>query len=274
MVSCRAVTATLPRAVASELPAAQIGEPILPSRRFISVDALRGFDMFWIIGGDYLVRSLPKIHDSPLTRTLAGQMEHCEWAGFHFYDLIFPLFVWIVGVAIPFSIPRLVEREGRAAAIRRIFVRSLLLFLLGVFYMGGVANGFKNVYFAGVLHRIAVAYFFAALLFCFFKPRTLAIVAGALLVGYWALLTFVPVPGIGHASYEQGKNLAFYVDQRWMPGQKFEGTILSTMAAVANCLLGIFAGLLLKDGRWDDLRRVGVLLVGGSLSLALGCLWA
>ena len=133
MVSCRGVTATLPSAVVAERPTGHIGEPVLSSRRFISVDALRGFDMFWIIGGDYLVRSLPKIHDSPATRWLAGQMEHCEWAGFHFYDLIFPLFVWIVGVAIPFSLPKLIEREGYPAAVRRIAVRSVVLFLLGIF---------------------------------------------------------------------------------------------------------------------------------------------
>src|SRR3954470_18169568 len=89
-------------------------------RRITSVDALRGFDMFWIISGDYLVRSLPKIHDDSVTRALANQMEHCDWAGFHFYDLIFPMFVWIVGVSIPFSIPKLIERHGRAAALRRI----------------------------------------------------------------------------------------------------------------------------------------------------------
>jgi len=72
--------------------------------RLVSVDALRGFDMFWIMGGDYLLRSLPAVHDSPLTRELATQMEHCKWAGFHFYDLIYPLFVFIVGVALVFSI--------------------------------------------------------------------------------------------------------------------------------------------------------------------------
>jgi predicted acyltransferase len=250
-------------------------EPVSPRlRRFISVDALRGFDMFWIIGGDHLIRALPKAHDSPLTRALAAQMEHCEWAGFHFYDLIFPLFVWIVGVSIPFSIPRLIEREGRLAAVRRVVVRSLLLFALGVFYMGGVSNGFKNIYFAGVLHRIAVAYFFAALLFCFFRPRTLAVLAALFLIGYWTLLTFVPVPGHGCASYEHAKNLAYYVDQRWMPGQKFEGTLLSTPSAVANCLLGIFAGLLLKDVRRTETQKVLLLVVAGAASLALGVLWS
>src|SRR5262245_62116679 len=120
------------------------------SARLLSLDALRGFDMFWIMGGDMLLRSLPKIHDSPWTQFLAGQMQHCEWAGFHFYDLIFPLFVFIVGVSLVFSLPRMLERSGRAATLKRVVVRSVILFLLGVFYMGGVANGFKNVYLAGV----------------------------------------------------------------------------------------------------------------------------
>jgi predicted acyltransferase len=247
-------------------------EPV--QRRFVSVDALRGFDMFWIVGGDHLVRSLQTAHDSHVTRALATQMEHAAWAGFRFYDLIFPLFVWIVGVAIPFSLPRIIELRGRPAAVRRVVVRSAVLFLLGVLYTGGVANGFQNVYLAGVLHRIAVAYLFTGLLFCFVRPRTLAVVAGALLVTYWALLTFVPVPGVGPASYEQAKNLAYHIDQRWMPGQKFEGTLLSTMPAVANCALGVFAGLLLTDRRWTDARRVGLLLAAGAISLGLGCLWA
>src|SRR2546429_176200 len=137
------------------------------STRLLSLDALRGFDMFWIIGGDLVVRSFPEIHRSALTEGLAAQMDHCEWAGFHFYDLIFPLFVFIVGVSLVFSVSRTVERAGRPAAIKRIIIRSVILFSLGVFYMGGVADGFKNVYLAGVLQRIAVAYFFAGLIFCF-----------------------------------------------------------------------------------------------------------
>lgn len=248
-------------------------KPIAPAR-FTAVDALRGFDMFWIVGGDVLIRALPKLHDSPLTRGLAEQMEHCDWAGFHFYDLIFPLFVFIVGVAIPFSIPKIIERDGKPAAIKRIAFRSVILFLLGIFYMGGMANGFKNVYLAGVLHRIAVAYFFAALLFCLFKPRMLIAITILFLLGYWALLTFVPVPGIGAASYEQGKNLAFWIDQNFLPGRKFEGTLLSTLPAVANCLLGIFAGLLLKTTDLSERQKVGWLLGGGLASLILGLIWA
>ncbi|EEF61363.1 acyltransferase family protein [Pedosphaera parvula] len=242
--------------------------------RIISIDALRGFDMFWIMGGDQLVRSFQKIDDSAPTHALANQMEHCEWAGFHFYDLIFPLFVFLAGVSIVFSITRLIEHSGRVAAVKRIAFRSVILFLFGIFYMGGVSNGFKNIYLAGVLHRIAVAYFFAALLFCFFRPKALIAICIGLLVGYWALLTFVPVPGVGAASYDQGKNLAYYLDQHYLPGQKFEGTLLSTMPAVANCLLGIFAGLLLTNKTVDDQKKVYWLLGSGITSLVIGLIWS
>ena len=246
------------------------------STRLISVDALRGFDMFWIMGGDTVVRSLPAIHDSAFTRGLAAQMEHCEWAGFHFYDLIFPLFVFIVGVSIVFSIGRMLERDGLVATVKRIVIRSMILFLLGIFYMGGVANGFKNVYFAGVLHRIAVAYFFAALIFCFFRStRTMVGICIGLQLGYWVLMTFVPVPGIGAPDLsEPGKNLAHYIDDLYLPGKKFEGTILSTMAAVSNCLLGVFAGLLLKNEKIPAQQKVYLLLGSGIVNLGLGFLWS
>ncbi len=245
------------------------------TERLMSVDALRGFDMFWIMGGDWVCRSLPKISDNDFTRGLAAQMDHYEWAGFHFYDLIFPLFVFLVGVSIVFSVPRMIEKHGKPFAIKRIVIRSAILFLLGIFYMGGVANGFKNVYFAGVLHRIAVAYFFAALIFCFAKPKLQIALCAALLVGYWALIMFVPVPGIGAPDLSAaGKNLGHYIDDLYLPGRKFEGTLLSTMAAVANCQLGIFAGLLLKNASLSGQRKVFWLLGAGIASLTAGFAWS
>jgi predicted acyltransferase len=202
-------------------------------------------------------------------------MEHCEWAGFHFYDLIFPLFVFLVGVSVVFSLRRMFERKGHAAALKRIFVRSLVLFLLGIFYMGGVAEGFKNVYLAGVLHRIAVAYFFAAVLFSFCGPRTLIVLCLALLAGYWALMKFVLVPGIGTLTLmEPGKNLAHYLDERFLPVRKFEGTLLSTMAAVANCLLGVFAGLLLQHREVSGEKKAYWLAGAGVAGLLLGFGWS
>lgn len=246
-----------------------------PAGRLASVDALRGFDMFWIIGGDYLFRSLPNIHESSFTLWLAAQMEHCDWAGLHFYDLIFPLFVFLVGVSLVFSLTKTIARDGRGAALRRVAFRSAVLFLLGIIYTGGIANGFQNVYLAGVLHRIAVAYFFAAILFCFFRPRSLAVICLALLVGYWALMSLVPVPGLGPPSLEgPGRNLAHYLDERFLPGQKFEGTLLSTMAAVANCLLGVFAGLLLRDATLSERQKTAWLSGAGIAGVVIGLVWS
>src|SRR6267143_3475018 len=92
-----------------------------PSQRLMSVDALRGFDMFWIIGADSLVYALHRLSPNKPTEFLADQFEHADWEGFHFYDLIFPLFVFIVGVSLVFSLTKTLERLGRAEALKRIF---------------------------------------------------------------------------------------------------------------------------------------------------------
>ena len=90
----------------------------------MSVDALRGFDMFWIIGADSLVYALSRMSPSRPTTLLADQLEHAEWEGFHFYDLIFPLFVFIVGVSLVFSLTKTIQQAGRAEAVKRVFRRS------------------------------------------------------------------------------------------------------------------------------------------------------
>ena len=244
----------------------------LPKARLVSIDALRGFDMFWIVGGDFLFRSFRHIYDSPFTRGMEIQMEHVPYEGFHFYDLIFPLFLFIVGVSIALSLPRAIEKQGKSSTIRHIITRSVLLFILGIFYMGGVANGLNNIYFAGVLQRIAVAYFFAAIIFCFARNRSLIIVTVILLTGYYAILALVPVPGFGEPSFEQGRNLAHYIDQ-WLPGQKFEGTILSTLGAVANVLIGTLIGNILKNQNISHHRKVNILFISGLICIVTGYVW-
>ena len=108
------------------------------TRRVVSVDALRGFDMFWILGGDSLAQAFKKMAAGGGVALAAvggffgDQLEHVDWEGFRFYDLIFPLFVFIVGVSLVFSLTRLVEREGKAAAHRRVLRRFALLFVLAL----------------------------------------------------------------------------------------------------------------------------------------------
>lgn len=277
--------------------------------RLTSLDALRGFDMFWILGGDAMMYALGAMTKAEPVASLVRQFHHKDWAGFAFYDLIFPLFVFMSGVSIVYSLSKLQQQEGRGAAIKRVLRRGGLLFLLGLFYSGGVSTAWPDIRLLGVLQRIALAYLGAGLLFCFFKPRALAGITAALLIGYWALLTFVPIrsvqleraalpvqmgvakPTLEQAKqffdspgrwitggYEPGLNLTNHLDFQYLPGRKYdlywdpEG-LLSTFPAIATGLLGVFAGLLLRRTDRDDRQKVTRLLLGGAAALAVGWLW-
>jgi predicted acyltransferase len=243
----------------------------------MSLDALRGFDMFWIVGADGLVQALRKVSDNRAVQGLAHQLEHVDWAGFHFEDLIFPMFVFIVGVSLVFSLGRTIEQEGRVGAVARIIRRALLLYLLGIFYYGGLSTPFQGMRLLGVLQRIAIAYLFAGLIFSFFSLRGRVAACFGLLLGYWALMTFVPVPEVGAGHFEPGQNLANWVDKHYLPLRRWNGDydpegLLSTLPAIANCLLGVFAGQLLKCHHCDT-RKVFYLVAAGVGAVLLGWLW-
>ena len=156
-------------------------------------------------------------------------------------------------------------------------VRALLLFALGVIYNGGWANGFEKVRWLGVLQRIGLAYLGAGLLFLFLKPRGLIVALLAILAGYWALLTFVPVPGVGAGHFGERENLSDYLDSQYLPGRKYNGDhdpegLLSTLPAIGTCLLGVFAGLLLQSGA--PARKKVVWFIGsGAVLIAAGYAW-
>ena len=126
------------------------------TERVMSVDALRGFDMFWILGADSLVYALNRMSPSRPTQFLATQLEHADWEGFHVYDLIFPLFVFLAGVSLVFSLGRLLERGGRAEALKRVFRRSILLFILALIYSGGASNAWPDIRLMGEIMDAAV----------------------------------------------------------------------------------------------------------------------
>ena len=247
------------------------------AQRLLSLDALRGFDMFWIVGAESLVSGLRKISDTGPIKLLADQLEHKPWAGFHFEDLIFPLFVFIIGVSLVFSLTKTIAQSGRRTAVLRILRRSALLYLLGILYYGGLSTPLEKIRLLGVLQRLALCYLFASLLFCFLKPKALVGVCAGILIGYWALLSFVPVPGHGAGNFAEGMNLANYLD-KFLPLRKWDGDhdpegLLSTLPAIANCLLGVFAGLLLQNSAVPDRKKVGYLIAGGLACLAMGWLW-
>src|SRR5438445_3969821 len=138
-------------APAIETSASRITTTAPPPQRLMSVDALRGFDMFWIIGADSLVYALHRLSKNPITDFLGLQLDHCEWAGFHFYDLIFPMFVFIMGVSVVFSLTKTIQQHGRAEAVKRVFRRSVLLFIVALIYSGGVRSAWPDIRLLGVL---------------------------------------------------------------------------------------------------------------------------
>ena len=234
--------------------------------------------MMWIAGADALDSALRNLQGGPVVRFFATQFDHAKWEGFHFCDLIFPLFLFLIGVVIPVSLGRLVEREGRSGALRRVCMRALVMYLLGLFYYGGLSTPFDQMRLLGVLQRLAICYFCAGLLFIYLRPRTLAGVCAGLLMGYWALLTFVPVPGFGAGDFAETHNLSDWIDAHYLPGRKWRGDhdpegLLSTLPAIASCLLGVFSGRLLLDPARPPKQKVLLLATAGALAVGLGLLW-
>lgn len=242
--------------------------------RLLFIDALRGFDMFWITGGDDICRALAVW----LGWTWLGHhMEHRPWEGFVFYDLIFPLFVFIVGIVLPMSLKKY---EGRpSAAYPRILRRFVLLLLLGWIHGGLLQLDFAQMRWPGVLQRIAISYLFTAIAVQHLKARGQAILTATLLLGYWALLAFVPAPGFHAYDLSPEGNLVGYVDRLVIPG-KFccypfgdnEG-LLSNIPAIATCLFGALTGWWLTQPR-PAMRKFQGLVLAGVASLAIGLAWA
>jgi predicted acyltransferase len=264
----------------TESPRPQLGAVAAPPppERVFALDALRGFDMMWIVGADAVGSALSQFRGGSVARVAAQQLDHSPWAGIRCYDLIFPLFVFMVGVAIPYSLDKIVASGGRGAAVRRIALRTALLYLLGLFYYGGFATALDQVRLLGVLQRIALSYCGASLLYLWLRPRGLWAVFAGLLAGYWALMTFVPVPGFGAGDFAEGHNLANWIDAHYLPLRKWDGDhdpegLLSAFPAVGTCLLGVFAGRWIKGPGRSPQAKVGLLAVAGCALLAAGTLW-
>ena len=248
--------------------------------RLMSLDAFRGFVMFWIVGGEALAHALAKLDgvQSEVLNTVMIQLKHVSWEGFRFYDLIFPSFVFIVGASIAFSLGKLQASSSRRDAVRRVIWRGLLLWLVGIIYYGGISGGLEGVRLLGVLQRIGICYLVTGLLFIYLPVRGLVAAFLILLGGYWALLSFVAMPGQEAVSFEEGRNITNWFDSKYLPFFKWNGThdpegILSTLPAIATCLLGVFTGLVLKNERMAGGKKALTLLgVGVALVLA-GHLW-
>ncbi len=239
--------------------------------RIMSVDALRGFDMFWIIGGTEFVLTLAAwIGWQPLTGYLKRELVHPPWHGFNWYDLIMPLFLFVSGVTIPLAVTRkLAQGESRARVFRRITRRLLLLMVLNTIANGALQHlDPHRMRYVGVLARIGLTYFFAAVIVMHTTPRQQVASVLGILAGYWAAMFLIPVPDLGRGMITPEGNLAGYIDRYLLPGVMW-GCIYdrlglySTLPAITTVLIGALAGQWLFSTSRSDRRKVLGLLAAG-----------
>lgn len=252
-----------------------------PTARLRSLDALRGFDMLWIAGLGTMLGAWADSNDWHWLDAAAAQTEHAEWHGFRFWDLIFPLFLFVAGVSLPFSFAKRRAEGARDSTLAlHALRRGLTLVALGLVYNGLLKFDFSTLRCASVLGRIGLAWMLAAwiALACgSFRARATWIVG--LLLGYWLLLAHVPVPGFGPANLEPGTNLVDWFDQHFLPGRLHRSVrdpegLLATLPAVATALCGVLAGDWLARADVAPARKVNGLAGAGLACLAAGALWA
>ncbi|MFG7352146.1 transmembrane glucosamine N-acetyltransferase NagX [Shewanella oncorhynchi] len=253
--------------------------------RLMSLDALRGFDMFWILGGEALFGGLLILTGWAGWQWGDEQMHHSQWHGFRFYDLIFPLFIFLSGVALGLSPKRLdkLPMKERLPVYRHGIKRLFLLLLLGILYNHGWGTGApadpEKIRYASVLGRIAFAWFFAALLVWHTSLRAQVIVALGILLGYGAMQLWLPFPGGQAGVLSPTESINAYVDSMLLPGISYQGRtpdpegLLSTIPAIVNALAGVFVGhFIVKSHPKGEWVKVGLLAVAGGACLALGWL--
>ncbi len=240
------------------------------SERLQSLDTLRGFDMFWIIGGGELFIALAKATNWNWVEVISHQMHHTKWDGFRFEDLIFPLFMFISGVAIPFAITSKLEKGiEKKVLYKKVFIRMVLLVLFGFIYNGALSDGFSNLRYASVLSQIGIAYFFAAMIVINttqLKSRIFWLVG--ILSGIAALQFLVSVPGFDAGVLTPAGSINAWIDQHLLPGRLYDGTydpegVLCIISATSVTLMGTFAGFIFRNKQIKPNKKTIYLLIIG-----------
>jgi len=255
-----------------------IRPPHHDSNRLISIDALRGLSMFFIIGGEKIFTSFSVVWPNSFTNTLAENMEHAGWEGFYFYDQIFPLFLFLVGILIPIVISRSKENGNSNKEIFfHVSKRALVLIFLGLVNYGLLRFDWPNMRWSSVLGRIGICYFFASVLVMYTNWRVQAYTILVILIGYWAAVNFIPVPGYGPGILTPEGCLTTWLDQKIIPGKLGIGIydrqgVLSTFTSLASTLIGVQAGYWLRTQRTKNQKAIG-LLVASIIFLSVGWIW-
>ncbi len=253
--------------------------------RLLSIDALRGFDMFWILGGEKLFAAFYVITGWSVFHYGAQQMEHSVWHGFTAYDLIFPLFIFLSGVSLGIAAKPLSSYpvEKAKSIVAHGYKRLFLLLAFGVLYNhawgAGIPVTLDDIRFASVLGRIGISWFVAAMLVWYVSERSQWFVAIALLIGYWLLLKYVTLAGYGGGNYSAQGNLNIWFDQHFLPGATYQNLpvdpegLLSNISSVVNALIGVFVGRFMMKHINQPAFLIPRLIVAGIAMLIVGYAW-
>jgi predicted acyltransferase len=248
------------------------------SARVVSLDALRGFDMFWIIGGGKMFRELAKQTSGGFSKILSSQLYHTDWQGFTAWDLIMPLFLFIVGAAMPFSFhKRLSQGQSRREIYLHVIKRTIILFILGMMAQGSLLKydlSKLNIY-SNTLQAIAAGYLFSTIIMLNMGILWQIATTAVLLLLFWGLMVLVPVPGFGPGVLTPEGNLAIYIEKLLLGPFKAETSytwILSSITFVCTVMLGVMAGEILRSEK-SRVSKFLWLSGAGLVTLVLGWLW-
>ncbi len=229
--------------------------------------------MFWIVGGGEVFAALVKVWPNRFTQTLHDQLEHVHWDGVHFEDLIYPLFLFIIGIVLPFSLERRQERgQSRARLYLHYFTRSLLLIVLGSI-PGGLLTFTHPPFMGGVLAHIGLCYFFAAIIVLHTTWRTRGRIVAGYLVCYWLAALLLPVPGYGAGVFTEQGSLASFIDRHLISGDLWNEGPASTPSGICIILWGSVASHWLRSNRSGNEKAAGLALLG-LVSLILAYFWS
>jgi predicted acyltransferase len=256
-------------AIATAAGAASAADRPPAAERLLCLDVFRGFTLLGMV----LVNSHPGKIYPPLA--------HARWHGWTFTDLIFPFFMFIVGVAIPYSFAtRLRRGESPRSLFVHILRRSVLLFAIGMFLNAVPDFNLRTLRIMGVLQRIAICYFMASVIYAYLRwdAKTIVRVSAVILVLYFVIMVFVPVPGYGAGVLEPESNWGAYIDRILMPGHlqrpMFEGkSLLGSFPALVTMLMGLLTGLWLRTSKPDYEKLTGMYFYG-SLAMGAGAFWS
>ncbi len=250
------------------------------SQRLYSLDALRGFDMFWILGADEFFHQIGKATGSSFWESVSTQFTHPSWNGFHFYDLIFPLFIFLAGVSTPYSIgSSLSDGKSKQQLLLRVIKRGLILVLLGLVYNNGLQlRPLADIRFSSVLGRIGIAYMMANIIYLYGKEKWQTIWFAGLLIGYWLILKFTSAPGFPMGDLTMEGNFASYVDRTILPGKLSLGIhdtvgFFNNIPAISTALAGIITGIYLKRTDIEKQKKALTMAIMGMGSLVIAQLW-